>query len=112
MPKPIVFLLLFTIAPHCLFSSGIKDEMNHAGNTVKITGMIQIYGNEPHTFVGIVDENGTEYAVYPASCEEKLRALQGHLIEFTVVFFDEPQGFGGLFLKGGTVEPLDWKIIK
>jgi hypothetical protein len=79
----------------------------------KILGRVQIYGNEPHTFVGIVDQNGTEYAVYPSSQEEELRKLQGYLIEFTVVFLDEeePQSYGGLFLKGGTVTPVTWEIL-
>jgi len=81
-------------------------------NVEKITGMVQIYGNEPHTFVGIVEGNGTEYAVYPRSSEDDLRKLQGHLIEFTVIFLDEPRGEGSLYLKGGTVTPLGWEIIR
>jgi len=79
-------------------------------NTIKIRGQIQIYGNEPHTFVGIAAEDGTEYAVFPPAKEDELRMLQGHLIEFTVVLLDEPQGFGSLFLKGGTVTPIKWEI--
>ena len=81
-------------------------------NTAKIIGRIQVYGSEPHTFVGIIDQDKTEYAVYPASREEELRRLQGHLIEFTVVFLDEPQGYGSLFLKGGTVTPVKWELIQ
>jgi hypothetical protein len=83
-----------------------------AENTIKIIGRIQIYGNEPNTFVGIVDENGAEYAVYAPAREEELRKLQGHLINFTVVFLYEPQGYGSLFLKGGTVMPIEWEIIR
>jgi len=81
-------------------------------NTGKITGMVQVYGNEPHTYVGIIEGNGTEYAVYPSSSEDELRKLQGHLIEFTVIFLDEPKGEGGLYLKGGTVTPLGWEILR
>jgi len=93
---------------------GIKEDSQHLPieNTIKILGKIQIYGNEPHTFVGIVDENGTEYAVYPPSMDEKLRSLQGHLIEFTVILPDKPHGFGSLFLKGGTVKPVKWEVIQ
>jgi len=76
------------------------------GNTTIITGKIQIYGTEPHTFVGILDDNGTEYAVYSPLYEQDLRRLQGHIIEFTVVLLDEPKNYGGLFLKGGTVIPI------
>lgn len=112
MSKSVLFFVMFTIAPFFLFSSGIKEEMNNAEGAVKITGKIEIYGSEPHTFVGIVDENGTEYAVHAPSREDELRRLQGRLIEFTVVFLDDPQVFGSLFLKGGTVEPLGWVIIR
>jgi len=79
-------------------------------STIKILGQIEIYGSFPHTFAGIVDENGTAYAIYPPSVENELRDLQGHLIEFTVIFLDKPQGLGGMFLRGGTVTPLGWEI--
>ena len=80
-------------------------------NTIKISGRVQVYGNEPRTFVGILDMDGVEYAVYPRSKEDELRPLQGHLTEFTVVFIDE-QTFGSLFLRGGTVTPIKWEIIQ
>ena len=81
-------------------------------NMIKLTGRVQIYGSEPHTFVGIVDERGTEFAVYPPEQEEKLRRLQGHLIEFSVIFLEEPKGYGSLLLKGGTVTPVKWEILQ
>ena len=81
-------------------------------NFTKISGRVQIYGNEPFTFAGIIDFNGKEYAVYPPAQEEKIRALQGHLIEFTVIFLDEPKGYASLYLKGGTVELISWEIIQ
>ena len=83
-----------------------------ADTTVAIRGKVVIYGSEPHTFAGIVSEDGTEYAVYSPANETELRRLQGHNIEFTVVFLDEPKAYGGLFLKGGTVSPLSWKILE
>jgi len=131
--KIITFVFLFIIVAPNIFSLGIKEKDNTSGylpdnsvetidsgnqlgnsveNTIKITGKIQIYGNEPHTFVGIVAENGTEYAVYPPSKEEELRMFQGHLIEFTVILLDEPQGFGSIFLEGGTVTPVEWRIVQ
>jgi len=127
--KVIVFLLFFLLIIPNAFSCGRKEKNNSqplkvenvntegqsgtgTENMTKLTGRVQIYGSEPHTFVGIVDENGTEFAVYPPEQEEKLRKLQGHLIEFTVIFLDEPQGYGSLFLKGGTVNPVKWEIIR
>ena len=79
---------------------------------MKILGQIQIYGNEPHTFAGIVDQDGIQYAIYPPSVETELRSLQGYLLEFTVILLNEPHGYGGQFLKGGTVTPLKWEIAQ
>jgi hypothetical protein len=93
-------------------SPGNSPSASKVENTAKITGMVQVYGNEPHTFVGIVDEKGIEYAVYPPSSEAELIKLQGHLIAFTVIVLDEPKGEGGLYLKGGTVTPLSWEILR
>ena len=93
-------------------SSGIIPPASAVENTVKITGTVEIYGSEPYTFAGIVDENHVEYAVYPPSQEAELRKLQGRLIAFTVLMLNEPKGYGSLFLKGGTVTPLSWEIIR
>ena len=121
------FCFFLTIAALGLFSLGRREDMSGlqdspAANaetaepgfesTIILKGRVQIYGNEPHTFAGIIDENGTEYAVYPPSIEAELRTLQGHMIEFTVVLLDEPQGFGSIFLKGGTITPVKWEIIE
>ena len=115
------FALVFVFAAIHLFPSGKKDTKRAAqnvpvesveNNITKIKGRVQIYGSEPHTFVGIVDQNDIAYAVYPPSQEEKLRALQGRLIEFSVVFLDGNRTFGSLFLRGGTVEPVKWEILE
>jgi len=124
--KPVIFILFFTLIIPCVFPCGKKEKNNvqpvsaetfitegqGMENMIKIIGRISIYGSEPHTFVGIVDEGGTEFAVYPPEQEEKLRQLQGRLIEFTVIVLDEPKGEGGLYLKGGTVNPIEWIIIR
>lgn len=105
-----IFSILFLLS-----CAGIKKEDNSMKNTsveehTKITGKIQIYGNEPHTFVGIVDRDGNEYAVYLSSGEDELRRLQGYLIEFTVVFRNDQRVDGSLYLNGGTVEPIAWVL--
>ena len=107
--KFIALALCFILSSFSVFSCSNDSPVE---NTTKITGMVQIYGNEPHTFVGIVDVAGVEYAVYPASQEEELRKLQGHIIEFTVIILDEPKGEGSMYLRGGTVTPLSWVIIR
>ena len=90
----------------------LTEKQNLMENTLTITGKVQIYGNEPNTFVGIISEDGVEYSVYPQSEEEKLRAFQGNLLEFTVILLEEGRGYGSLFLRGGTVTPVSWKIIQ
>ena len=92
-------------------SGNTRSENSTVENTSIIRGTVRIYGNAPNTFVGIRDERGTEYAVYPASKENELRALQGNLIDFTVMFVNE-RSYGSLFLQGGTVTPIEWKIIQ
>ena len=124
--KIVFFLVFVTLVTLNLFSFGrrekVSDSLDPQNNNVEaveavcqenariILGTIQIYGNEPFTFAGIVDETGNEYAIYPPYREYELRKLQGHLIEFTVVLLEEPRGHGGLFLRGGTVTPLNWEI--
>jgi hypothetical protein len=80
-------------------------------DTVLITGQVHIYGSEPHTFPGIVSDDGKTYAIYPREKEGELSALQGRLIEFTVRFLEEPKGEGSLYLRDGTVTPLSWRIL-
>ena len=88
-----------------------ETDTTNMENTMKIRGRVRIYGSEPRTFVGIRDENDREYLVHPPSVADELRILQGHLIEFTVIFLDEHQGEGDIYLQGGTVTPLSWEII-
>jgi len=137
--KLLVFMIFFTVINASLFAGGRKDNVDSSQQplllpptissfdsaedsesplviedegAVKLIGRVQIYGSEPHTFVGIVDENSNEYAIYPESQGEALRRLQGHLIEFAVIFMDEPRGYGAMFLRGGTVTILGWEIIR
>ena len=93
-------------------SNPVAIERDNETDMVEIDGMVRVYGNEPHTFAGIVDQNGVEYAVYPPEKEEELRALQGHLIKFYVIFDDVHKTYGSLFLKGGTVIPIEWEITR
>ncbi|MDR2701733.1 MAG: hypothetical protein LBB72_04815 [Spirochaetaceae bacterium] len=112
-----VFFLLFFFTAFNVFALGRKEKNaanNHAGsggkNTTTLIGRIQVYGNEPHTFVGIVDEHDVAYSIHPPNEEAELWKLQGYLIEFTVIFLDKPQGNAGLIL-GRTLTLIDWKVL-
>ena len=105
----IILAITFLNAFSCKTINNIDN--TNAENSSVITGSIVIYGNEPHTYVGIVDSNGTAYNVEPRSTANELRNLQGHLIEFIVIFPEEQiQGYGSL--PGGTVTPISWKILR
>ncbi|MDR2398092.1 MAG: hypothetical protein LBD74_04950 [Spirochaetaceae bacterium] len=71
---------------------------------------MEVYGNEPHTYLGIrSEEDDKVYAVYAPGKEAELRSLQGRTLEMTVRFLKQSQGYGSLFLKDGTVQVLTWK---
>lgn len=90
-----------------------KSVESAAEETIVLRGYVRVFGNEPHTYAGIELEGKSKtYAVYPADAEMKVRALQGHLVEFTAIALDGPKGEGGLYLSDGTVTPLSWKILK
>ena len=124
--KYLFFTLVFIFTAFNIFPEGIRERVNtntvnpsenmpvsgDEENIAKITGRVVIYGNEPFTYVGIVDQNGIVYSVYPADKEAELRSFQGHLIEFIVIFLEEPRGYGSLFLIGKTVTPVSWIILR
>ena len=111
-------IMIFLLTAYGIFScvSPGKDQPKNdppvlnEEDTVMITGRVQIYGNEPFTYVGIVDENGTEYAVHPASVADELRGLQGYIIDFSVIFLNDIQSYDGMFFRGGTVMPVEWVV--
>jgi len=104
-----VFLLVFLFTAFNVFASG-KKEKNPAGKGEKTTlvGRVAIFGNEPHTFVGIVDEHDVAYSIYPPNNEAELRKLQGNFIEFTVIMLDKPQDYAGKVL-GRSLTLIEWK---
>jgi hypothetical protein len=73
-----------------------------------LSGRVQIFGNEPHTYAGIV-AGDKAYAIYPPEKEAELRLFQGQDLLFTVRFLEKPQGYGSLFLTDGCVTPISWR---
>jgi hypothetical protein len=73
-----------------------------------ITGMIKIYGNEPHTWVGIETiPDGKIYVVQPPEKAAELRGQQGRLIEFKVVLEEMQMPLGG----DGTATVISWRVV-
>ncbi|MHC6201743.1 hypothetical protein ACYULU_00950 [Breznakiellaceae bacterium SP9] len=114
MMKLRILIAVVLVCTADLFACGTREVVHKVtgDETVIITGTVHIYGSEPHTYVGIVSEDGSRtYAVYPHEKGEELRALQGRLIEFTVRFLEKSMGEGSLYLRDGTVTPFSWIIL-
>ncbi|MDR2194937.1 MAG: hypothetical protein LBP19_10850 [Treponema sp.] len=117
--KRMFFIMgMAALAGGLLFARGKKDAPERdgaygegTGRIVRITGRVTIFGNEPHTFAGIVTVDGKRYGVSPAEKETAIRGLQGHVVEFTVQFLETQEGYAALFLKDGAVTPLSWRIV-
>ena len=73
-----------------------------------VQGMVKIYGNEPHTWVGIETiPAGKIYFVSPPEKAVEIRNIQGLLLEFTVIIRDTQMP--GV---AGTATLLSWRIIR
>jgi hypothetical protein len=111
-------LFVFVLMAFCLVSCATSRPAEAAEeavvqDTAELTGSVVVFGNEPFTYAGIVASDGTQYAIYPQEKEKELIAHQSRQIRFTVVFLDEPSGtYGSLYLKGGTVQVIEWEFIK
>ena len=81
--------------------------------TKTITGYLQVYGNEPFTYLGIETIDKKQYAI-KASKEEisKLWDSQGNLIEMTGIIIPSNNQRLPDMLKDGKIEVVEWKIVK
>lgn len=75
-----VFVLIFCST--LVFAMGGKKDFDEEGREiVTITCTVKVYGNEPHTWLGLVAKDGTEYAI---SADDEtiasLRQKQGLLL--------------------------------
>lgn len=103
--KVIIIFLLLSGMLFCSFSK----------NTTKtVKGFINVYGNEPFTYIGIETEDDKKYTI-SASEEEisKLWKTQGSLIEIEgYIIKPESEGRQPGMLKDGKIEVLEWKFVK
>jgi len=101
IPALVCALLLGTL--YCAHARGKKDKPREGS----LQGMIHIYGNEPHTWVGLETPDGKVYALVPPEKADEFRALQGRLLELKVTFQDTALP-PGLPPADGMVTPLSW----
>lgn len=79
---------------------------------VTVVGQIGVYGNEPHTWLGFVDQQGVEYALdATADVLQELQKMQGLILEITGELDAIPEGqpVGFQALSGGTLHVEEFK---
>ena len=102
MKRNLIFFSLLLTAFLCFaYSKPAKSEKNMD----TLTGMINVYGNEPFTFIGIDTDDEKKYTI------KALRKTQGHKIEIKgTIDKDEKSNFNRL--KDGYFIVVEWKEIK
>ena len=99
MKKAISILLIAAVAATALFAYSQK---------MKISGLVHIYGSEPHTFVGFVTDDGKQYSLEVTDKSEvtlkQLQAMQGIHLELAGQLKKKAKGSipGFMELKDGT----------
>ncbi|MBR5866599.1 MAG: hypothetical protein IKZ04_01685 [Spirochaetaceae bacterium] len=105
--KKFFFCILFAmICISMIFGMAKKDKSETEYTQIKVTGLVKIYGNEPHIFVGFTALDGTEYSLVANKTElKKLKKMQGILLEISgnLASVSESKGLGLYQLKGGTI---------
>lgn len=109
----VIALLTAAFSAFCVYSLGKKDEPVQS----TVTGLVHIYGNEPHTFAGIVCDDGKAYTVRgEKEMVAEIRATQGEKISVTGVIIPavtkDSEGRDILpfeQLKDGTIRASSWK---
>ena len=105
--KKFFFCILFAmICISMIFGMAKKDKSETEYTQIKVTGLVKIYGNEPHTFVGFTALDGTEYSLKADAAElKKLKKMQGILLEISgnLASATEIKGSGLYQLNGGTI---------
>lgn len=107
----ILFSIIFLLT--CCFSCIIGRRQIKEGAPVsgkeelsRICGRVTVFGNEPHTYLGIRSLEGEVYFV-SEDWKEKLVSLQGYLWEWEGYFLQEKSGNGReLFV------PVSWRKVE
>ncbi|MCR5188111.1 MAG: hypothetical protein K6C97_04185 [Treponema sp.] len=85
--------------------------------SLTLSGHIQVYGNEPFTFIGLVTDDGKEYSLQAENeVLSELRKSQGYKIEITGFLEAKEKSSDGSViapntLKDGIITLSEWKFI-
>ncbi len=99
--------VVFVALSLSLFSFSGRDKVESAKlEPVTVVGQIGVYGNEPRTWLGFVDNKGVEYGLEASEADlNELRNLQGILLEISGLLEPVPEGQPAGFqtLSGGKI---------
>ncbi len=117
MKKILILLFIIGSVTQCFNKDNMKQDNSklQIDNSVKqylITGVIKVYGSEPHTYVGIKSENKKIFYIHP-DYASKVRKLQNEKYLFTVKNYDGDKKFHYTMLGNDPVViPVSWEKIK
>ena len=108
--------VVFVVLSFSLFSFSGRNKVESAKlEPITVVGQIGVYGNEPHTWLGFVDNKGVEYGLEASEADlEELRNLQGILLEISGLLEPVPEGqpVGFQTLSGGKIQVEKYQPYK
>ena len=108
--KKIVLIICFILTAFICFAYSKPTKTEENLNV--ITGIIQVYGNEPFTYIGIVTKDNKQYAVKTdKETSNVLRDTQGKKIEIKGTINPENENTLNK-LKDGFIILIEWKIVE
>ena len=103
-----IIIILSILITGIIFCSYSKN------NNITVDGFINVYGNEPFTYIGIKTENNKEYALNASDdVLKELRASQGKKIEIIGLLIPKDKdSYEMNMLKDGRIEVTEWSIVE
>lgn len=111
-------LMLFTLGciVGSIFALGGRDKEEVPSLVLEsVVGLVTVYGNEPHTWLGFTDQQGVAYKLEASPLIlEELQNLQGVLLEIlgTIENNDENNTGGFQSLSGGILRVQKYTLCK
>lgn len=104
-------LILFSVLLLFAYSKPAKDKV------LSVSGLINVYGNEPFTFIGLKTDSGEEYSlIAEKEVLDQLRNTQGKRITIKASLKENDKNKADTqvevnSLKNGNLIVLDWEYV-
>jgi hypothetical protein len=103
--KRIIFAAIACMTAVAIYS--LASCVSAPGRT--LTGVVRIYGSEPHTWAGINSEPDDKiYLIEGRAAEAELRAMQGKRMEFTVRISEHKSAYP---MVDGIAELISYRVV-